>query len=70
MAAKISKAAREQELAELGYMSDEKLARILRVKPKTLYSRPDLPARHKLGRENVRRIDDVKAWMARRAVAA
>lgn len=72
MAARRSKAAREQQerdLAQMGYMLDERFANMINVKPKTLHSRSDFPARHKLGRLSVRKIDDVKAWLARRAVA-
>jgi hypothetical protein len=70
MKAKRNTEDREAALAELGYMSAEKFgSRILGIAGKTMANRRDLPTKHKIGRENVYAISDVKAWIARRAVA-
>lgn len=60
----------EALLRELGFLPEEALAGLLRVSPKTLRNRRDLPVRHKLGRRCVYKVADVQAWMARRAVRA
>lgn len=57
----------EALLRELGFTPEEALAGMLRVTPKTLRNRRDLPMRHKLGRRSVYRTADVQAWLARRA---
>jgi hypothetical protein len=59
----------DPNLEALGYIAEEDFARMLRVKPKTLLNRHDLPPRYKLGRLSVRKLDEVRAWIARRAVA-